>query len=176
MATSLPIEIVKLTLAEAEARQSELAALLVDAVEGGASVGFMTPFSLDESLAYWRKVLTAVAEGRAVLLAALCDNRAVGTVQLGLAPMPNQSHRADVAKLLVHRDMRRRGIGRALMERIENVALENGRTVLVLDTLTGSEAIPLYQSLGYLKAGIIPNYANWPDGSPGDTMIFYKQL
>ncbi|HET6519840.1 MAG TPA: GNAT family N-acetyltransferase [Geminicoccaceae bacterium] len=171
-----PPEVVALAAPEAGARLRELAAILVDAVEGGASVSFMLPFRHEEALAYWRGLLPAVAAGRTVLLAALIGGAAVGTVQLGLATPPNQPHRADVAKLLVHRRARRRGVGRALMARVEDEARRRGRTLLTLDTLTGGEAERLYLALGYVRAGVIPGYARLPTGPLGDTSIFYKHL
>lgn len=175
--TSKSYSIVELGPIEAEARLVELADILVDVVAGGASVNFMAPFMQAEALAFWQGVVSAVADRRTILLAALLDDRAVGTVQLSLATPPNQPHRADVAKLLVHRQARRLGIGRALIKRVEEVARQHDRTLLTLDTLTGTAAEQLYLTSGYVKAGIIPGYAYLPDGATiGDTVIFYKHL
>ena len=169
-------QIVQLESGEAEARLSELSDILVDAVAGGASVSFMQPFNHTEALNYWQTIVSAIARGDRMLLAALLEDRAVGTVQLDLAMEPNQPHRANIAKLLVHSAARRRGIGRALMRRVEDLARQQGRTLLTLDTQTGSQAELLYRSLGYILAGVIPNYACSPDGPMKDTSIFYKQL
>lgn len=172
----MPYTIVELEAEEAKCRLHELSDILIDAVDSGASVSFMLPPTDAEAAAYWHDVLAAVADGRTILLAALLDNRAVGTVQLCLSTPPNQLHRAEVAKLLVHRAARRQGIGRALMERIEEIARRCDRTLLTLDTWTGSVADRLYCSLGYVRAGKIPGYARLSDGSLGETSIFYKQL
>lgn len=168
--------IVELEAKEAKLRLPELADILVDAVESGASVSFMLPFTQSEAIAYWTNIVTAIADGRTVLLVALVDNRAVGTVQLSLSVPPNQLHRAEVAKLLVHRTARQQGIGRSLMVHVEQIAKSRDRTLLTLDTLTGIAAEQLYRSLGYVCAGIIPEYACLPSGQLKDTSIFYKQL
>jgi ribosomal protein S18 acetylase RimI-like enzyme len=160
----------------AEARLSELADILVDAVNGGASVSFMQPFTHTEAIAYWQTIILAVAARKTILLAATQGDRAVGTVQLQLSTPPNQQHRADVAKLLVHRSARKQGIGRALMQQVEVIATHQGRRLLTLDTMTGTAAEQLYLSLGYVKAGIIPDYAHFPDGEIGSTSLFYKLL
>ncbi|MEH2359034.1 GNAT family N-acetyltransferase [Nostoc sp.] len=169
-------QIVEIEIAQAKARLPELSNILVDAVDSGASVSFMMPFTLIDAMTYWQSILPAVADGCTILLVALIEDRAVGTVQLGLATPPNQPHRADVAKLLVHRQARRRGIGRALMEHLESIALFQGRTLLSLDTLAGGVAEQFYLSLGYVLVGTIPKYACLPHGQLGDTSIFYKQL
>ena len=155
----------------------DLATLLVDAVEGGASVGFVLPFTHDEASAWWRDLAPDVAAGRAVVLLLRTDGgRAVGTAQLRPAQYPNQRHRADVVKVLVHSGARRRGFGRALMQAIEDVARRRGSTVLVLDTITGSDADRLYARLGWTRAGEIPNYAAMPDGRLAPTTYFFKEL
>ncbi|MHC5725045.1 MAG: GNAT family N-acetyltransferase [Nostoc sp.] len=169
-------QIVEIKIDQAKARLAELSNILVDAVDSGASVSFMIPFTLTDAMIYWQSILPAVADGRTILLVALIEDRAVGTVQLSLATPPNQPHRADVAKLLVHRQVRRRGIGRALMEHLESIALLQGRTLLSLDTLAGGVVEQFYLSLGYILVGTIPKYACLPDGQLGDTSIFYKQL
>lgn len=169
-------QILELRSAAAATRIHELAEILVDAVHSGASVSFMPPFDREHALHYWQTRLPAIASGDIVLLGAMWENRLVGTVQLELATPPNQLHRANVAKLLVHRDARGNGIGRALMQQIEQVARSHNRHLLVLDTMTGSVAEALYQSLGYVQFGIIPDYAYFPNGTIGDTSFFYKSL
>jgi len=155
---------------------SGLAELLADAVNGGASVGFITPFSPREAANWWRSLSPDIESGRVILLAARQGDRIVGTVQLRLAPLPNSRHRAEVAKLLVHRDARRRGIARALLAAIEDVARREGRTLLVLDTISGSEADHLYRALGWTEVGSVPNYAAMPDGTLAPTTYFYREL
>lgn len=156
-----------------------LAEVLHAVVHGGAGVSFFLPFPLDEARAFWSdKVLPGVrARTRRVVVARASDGRIVGTVQIDLALPPNQRHRADVAKLLVHPDARRRGLARALMIALEAIALAEGRTLLTLDTVTGSHAEPLYRSLGYVTVGVIPGYARaalTPELE--STTIMYKQL
>jgi len=155
-----------------------LAEVLHAAVHAGASVSFVVPFSLDDSRAFWRDhVLPRIAAGTRRVLIARLDGKIAGTVQLDLATPPNQRHRAEVLKLLVHPDARRRGIGRALMLALEDVARVEGRTLLTLDTRTGDRAEPLYLSLGYILAGVIPSYARGPlspDLEP--TGFMYKEL
>ncbi len=153
----------------------ELSAVLVDAVESGAGVSFMSGLTLDEAEAWWRKVLGA-ATSRTVILAARDERGMVGTVQLQPAWPPNQPHRADVAKLIVHRRARGRGIARGLMEELERRAREQGFTLLLLDTCKGSAAERLYTSLGWTRVGEVPHFALNPDGSFCDTVFFYKQL
>ncbi|TMC73235.1 MAG: GNAT family N-acetyltransferase [Chloroflexi bacterium] len=153
-----------------------LAELLVDAVDGGASVGFVAPFTPDDAARWWRSVAADIDAGKVILLTAREGDRVVGTVQLRLAPLPNSRHRAEVAKLLVHRDLRGRGIARRLLAALDNVARREGRTLLVLDTISGSEADVLYRSLGWTEVGSVPNYAAMPDGSLAPTTIFYREL
>jgi GNAT superfamily N-acetyltransferase len=155
----------------------DLAAILADAVEGGASVSFMLPFTLDEARAFWRRVAARAEAGDLVTLGAFTGDRLDGTVQLVTATPPNQPHRAEIAKLLVHRRARRQGFGRALMLAAESLALARGRTLLTLDTLAGSPAEQLYLGLGYAPAGAIPGYALLPTGGePLATVVFYKPL
>jgi ribosomal protein S18 acetylase RimI-like enzyme len=156
----------------------QLAQVLHAAVHAGASVSFVLPFSMDDARAFWRdQVLPRVDAGTRRILIARVDGRIAGTVQLDLATPPNQRHRAEVLKLLVHPDARRRGIARGLMVAIEDVARAEGRTLLTLDTRTGDAAEPLYRSLGYIAAGVIPEYALAPDGSSLEaTTIMYKRL
>jgi ribosomal protein S18 acetylase RimI-like enzyme len=153
----------------------QLASVLVDAVTGGASVSFMSDLQFDEAADWWRETLSTSAP-RAVVLVARDELGIVGTVQLQPSWAPNQVHRADVAKLIVHRRARGRGIARTLMQEIERHAREQRFTLLVLDTCKGSAAEKLYTSLGWLRVGVIPHYALNPDGTPCDTVYFYKEL
>jgi len=155
-----------------------LGRVLHDCVHAGASVSFVQPFSYDDAGAFWnRKVLPAIQSGLCRVLLARTAGQIAGTVQLDLATPPNQPHRAEVRKLLVHPDARRRGIARALMLAIEDQAREAGRNLLTLDTVTGGYAESLYLSLGYVKVGIIPRYAVRPDSPELDaTTIMYKEL
>jgi ribosomal protein S18 acetylase RimI-like enzyme len=154
----------------------DLATLLVDAVESGASVGFVLPFTHDDARAWWRSLSADVAAGRIVVLIARVAEGAVGTAQLRLNLMPNGLHRTDVAKVLVRRSARRRGVARMLMACLEESARRRGRTLLVLDTITGSDAVKLYESLGWTRAGEIPRYAAMPDGTLAPTTYFFKEL
>jgi len=156
----------------------QLAALLCAAVRDGASVSFILPFSETNARSWWsRSVVPAVRDGARRLVLARLDGRIVGAVQLILEMPPNQQHRAEVAKLLVHPDMRRRGIARALMTAVEEVAREEGRTLITLDTRTGDHAEPLYISMGYIAAGVIPRYARGPHSPELEaTTILYKEL
>ncbi|OLP59088.1 GNAT family N-acetyltransferase [Xaviernesmea oryzae] len=166
----------RLSAEAAIAALPELADILLDCIEGGASVGFMADFSRDEAEAYWRDVAAGVASGATLLLAAEQDGRLAGTVQLGLKQPPNQPHRADLKKLLVHRTARGLGFARLLLDAAEAEAGHAGKSLLVLDTATGSPAEAIYARLGWSPSGIIPNYALWPDGRFCDTTIFYKAL
>ena len=153
-----------------------LAAVLVDCVEGGASVGYLAPFSHAEALRVYEAYAEEVEHRRRLLVAAFSDGDVVGSVQVVFAPHPNQPHRADVVRMLVRRSARRRGIGRRLMEAAEREALAAGRTLLVLDTVTGDDAERLYERLGWTRVGVIPDYALHPDGRLCDTTVFYKRL
>jgi GNAT superfamily N-acetyltransferase len=170
------IEIRQLSAAEGRRYLEVLAEVLVDCVEGGASVSFMTPFSKAEAEAFFEKALNDVENGNRILLAAFHDSKLVGTVQIVTATPPNQLHRADVAKLLVLRSARGQGIASRLMAEVEATARIAGKSLLVLDTVTGGAAEKLYVGLGWTKVGIIPNYAMFPDGRWCDTTIFWKQL
>lgn len=152
-----------------------LVELLMDVVEGGGAVGFLPPLTEGEAGAFWDKALADLAH-RHILIARDAAGRIQGSVQLIPATMPNQPHRADIAKLLVHRDARRKGIARALVLALEKKAKALGRTLLTLDTRGDDAAEALYRSLGYSEAGIIPRYAKNADGSFHDTVIFYKEL
>ena len=155
-----------------------LGSVLHDCVHTGASVGFILPFSRGDAEAYWRKkVLPGVRAGSCCVLLARLDDRIVGTVQLDTSTMPNQAHRGDVKKLLVHPEVRRRGIARMLMRAIEEQARESRRSLLTLDTRTGDWAEPLYLSMGYVAIGAIPRYALNPDRTSLDaTTVMYKEL
>jgi len=168
-------EILVLDADAAKAAIGELADVLVDCVEGGASVSFMQPFSHADAAVFFEKVIASVARGETVLLAAKLDGRIVGTVQLGIDMPPNQPHRGDIRKLLTHRSARGRGIGAALMERAEQEAKQRGRTLLVLDT-AGSEAERLYVRGGWQRVGVVPDYAMWPGGGFCDTTFYWKKL
>jgi ribosomal protein S18 acetylase RimI-like enzyme len=164
-----------LDAAEARERIPELAAVLVDCVAGGASVSFMDGYSMAEAVGFFAGVAGAVEAGELHLFAAFDGERLVGTVQLIPADKPNQPHRCDVVKMLVHRSARRAGHGERLMRAAEDRALALGRTLLTLDTADDAAA-RLYERLGWQRAGIIPNYALFPDGRPCDTIIYYKDL
>lgn len=161
---------------ETRARLGELAAVLADCVADGASVGFLAPYGVEDALPFFADVAAAVGEGATLLFAAERDGRIVGTVQVGIRQMPNQPHRADVKKLLVMRSARGGGIARALMAAAEEEAARRGKTVLVLDTATGSPAESVYERLGWQRAGVIPDYALYPDGRLCATTFFYKKL
>jgi GNAT superfamily N-acetyltransferase len=154
-----------------------LADIMVDCVEGGHSIGFMRPLPREASLAFWRKVAQGVAEGERVLLVAEdAAGAIVGTVQMIVALPPNQPHRADVVKMLVASRARRQGIGERLMRALETQALREGRTVLVLDAVTGGVAARLYERIGWQKAGDVPKYALLPDGGYCSTTFYYRHL
>ena len=168
-------DIVVLDAPDAHSVIEELADVLVDCVAGGASVSFMLPFSRDDAVRFFEKVIVSVARDETVLVAAKLDGRFVGTVQLGLDMPPNQPHRGDIKKLLVHRAARNRGIGAMLMARAEAEAQSRGRTLLVLDT-AGAEAERLYVRSGWQRVGVIPDYAMWPGGGFCDTVFFWKRV
>jgi GNAT superfamily N-acetyltransferase len=153
-----------------------LCEVLVDCVEGGASVGFMSPYGMEDAATYWKSVLPALESGGSRMFIARDEGRVVGTVQIGLQQFPNQPHRGDLKKLLVHRSARGRGVASALMQAAEQEAFRRGKTLLVLDTATGSPAEKVYQRLGWTAAGIIPDYALWPDGRTCATTFYYKHL
>lgn len=158
------------------ARLEQLADVLLDCVEGGASVSFMLPLTRERALAFWRGVAADVAAGDKALIVAEDEQGVCGTVQLGLALPENQPHRADVAKMLVHRRARRRGLGAALMRRAEEEARRLGKTLLVLDTVSNSDAARLYERLGWIRVGEIPGYALWPGGGLCPTTVYYREL
>jgi GNAT superfamily N-acetyltransferase len=154
----------------------QLAAVLVDCVKGGASVSFMLPLTQARAAAFWRGLAAEVADGRRALLVAEDEVGIVGTVQLVLAQPENQPHRADLAKMLVHRRGRRRGVGGALVRAAEEAARQEGKTLLVLDTVTGGDAERLYARLGWVRVGEVPEYALWPGGGPCATTFYYRKL
>jgi GNAT superfamily N-acetyltransferase len=170
------IEVRRLASVELQEHLDALAGVLADCVAGGASISYMGPFSHDDARGAFEGFAAEVDQGRRLLLAAFADGDLVGTVQVILALPPNQPHRAEIAKLLVHRSARRRGVAQVLMERAEVEARAEGKTLLVLDTVTGDNAERLYARLGWSRVGVIPGYALYPDGRPCDTTIFWKSL
>ena len=161
---------------EARAVLSDLSEILSDCINGGASVGFMLPFEPRDATDYWQEIADAVEKGSIILAVAEVEGRVVGTVQVGLASKPNQPHRGDLMKLLVHRSARGLGLSRKLMEVVEAEAARRGRTLLVLDTATGSEAESIYPRFGWERVGVIPDYAMWPQGGFCGTTLFYKRV
>lgn len=164
--------------ADARLLAGPLSDLLIDCVHAGASIGFMQPMPRQEADAFWSGIFQGVESGDRVLFVArqTQTGRVLGTVQLVVGQMPNQTHRADVSKLLVHCDARRNGVGTALMQVAEQAAEAAGKTLLVLDTAVGGGAEPLYEGLGWIPVGDIPDYARFPDGALGATRIYYKRL
>jgi len=153
-----------------------LADVLIDCVDGGASVSFMHPLNRERALQFWAGVAEAVARGERALLIAAAAGEILGTVQLILSLPENQPHRADVAKMLVHRRARRAGLGAALMQAVEDTARDCGRSLLVLDTVSGGDAARLYERLGWQRCGEIPAYALWPRGGYCATTFYYRLL
>ena len=177
MASNAPASIldVRRLLSVSDSELDALADVLVDCVEGGASVSFMQPMTRDKALAFWRDVAAGVRRGERMLLVVEDALGIVGTVQVILAQPENQPHRADVAKMLVHRRARRQGAGAALMRAAERVALAEGKTLLVLDTADDTAA-RLYARLGWQAVGSIPRYALLPAGGECATTYFYRSL
>ena len=159
-----------------EAQIDALAAVLIDCVEGGASVSFMHPLTHDRAVAFWRRVAQGVAAGQRALLVAEDAQGLCGTVQLVFDLPENQPHRADLSKMLVHRRVRRQGLGAALMRAAEATARECNKTLLVLDAVTGGDAERLYERLGWQRVGVIPGYALFPQGGLCATTVFYRNL
>lgn len=153
-----------------------LSDVLIDCIASGASLGFMLPYGRPDAELFWKNVAKDVAAGEVIHIVARQKGEIVGTVQLGLASKPNQRHRADVMKLLVHRKARGQGVSRLLMQFLEEQALAMGRVVLVLDTATGSDAEHIYGHFGWSRIGTIPNYARMPEGPYCDTTVFHKQI
>lgn len=162
-------------IAQAEFDERALVELLKDSVDAGASVGFLAPLPPQEGREYWHSVRGELADGR-VLFGAFVDGKLVGSVQLAPVAKPNGRHRAEVQKLMVLRSYRGRGIGKALMAAVEGKAAELGRWLLVLDTVPAQPAEQLYERLGYVRAGVVPDYAEKSSGGFDPTVIFYKQL
>ena len=158
-----------------DAQIEALAAVLIDCVEGGASVSFMHPLKHDRAVAFWRRVAQGVAAGERALLIAEDAQGVCGTVQLVLDQPENQPHRAELSKMLVHRRARRRGLGAALMRAAEATARECGKTLLVLDTAS-AEAERLYERQGWVRVGVIPDYALLPHGGLCGTTVYYRDL
>jgi GNAT superfamily N-acetyltransferase len=150
--------------------------ILIDCVDGGASVGFMHPLTRELALDFWQRVARRVKTGARAILVAEDDTGMCGTVQLVLDIADNQPHRADLVKMLVHRRARRRGLGRALVRAAEGLALECNRTVLVLDAVTNGDASRLYERLGWIRVGDVPNFALFPGGQPCSTTFYYRDL
>jgi GNAT superfamily N-acetyltransferase len=161
---------------EARAAVPALAEILVDCVDDGASLGFMHPYAQADALPFWESVADGVAAGSTLLFVAEIGGEMVGTVQIGFAHMPNQIHRGDLKKLLVKRSARGKGLSRLLMDAVEGEAARRGKTLLVLDTATGSDAEAIYPRLGWQRVGIIPDYAAWPQGGLCDATFFYKRI
>jgi GNAT superfamily N-acetyltransferase len=158
------------------AQIDQLADVLMDCVASGASVSFMNPFTRERALAFWQRVTDDVSAGKRLLLVAEDAQGICGTVQLILDLPENQPHRADVAKMLVHRRARRQGLGEALMKAAEEIAKAAGRTLLVLDAVTGGDAARLYERLGWVRVGDVPNFALYPDGGFCSTTYYYRKL
>lgn len=164
-----------LSVDEARSRLDGLTEVLLDCVEGGASVSFMAPLTRERGEAFWQGVIAGVAAGDRLLLVAEDEGGVLGTVQVVLAQPENQPHRGDVSKMLVHRRARRLGVGAALMRAAEAAAKQAGKTLLVLDTAS-AEAERLYRREGWIAVGTIPGFALWPQGGLCDTTFFYKLL
>jgi len=162
------------TVSESDVQQ--LADVLIDCVEGGASVSFMLPITREKAVAFWQRVARGVAAGERALLIAEDELGICGTVQLVLDLPENQPHRADVAKMLVHHRARRRGLGAALLHAVEELARDLGRSLLVLDTVTGADGERLYARGGWTRVGEIPDYALFPNGGFCSTTVFYRKL
>ena len=157
-------------------RANDLIDVLVDAVDSGASIGFLPPLSRVDAYSYWRGIFTDIAAGKRLLVGAMDGERLVATAQLELASKANAQHRAEVQRVLVHRSVRRQGIAERLMRKLEELARQHGRSLLVLDTREGDAAERLYQKLGYTVAGVIPAYARSASGALDGSVFYYKQL
>ena len=175
---NMSIHVATIDPEETEQLLPQLVALFQDAIASGAALGFLPPLSTAEASSFWRRVREGIQAGALNLFVARNEatQEVLGTVQLALAPQLNGSHRAEVAKMMVHREARRRGIGRQLLRALEAKAVELGRTTLVLDTRQGDAAEQLYQSLEYRIAGVVPEYAQSSDGTLHSTVIYYKLL
>ena len=176
MCATEQIEVRRLGVTDVREQLDALAAVLHDCVAGGASVSYMAPFSPEDARSAFAGFVAEAEQGRRLILAGFVAGELVGTVQVILALPPNQPHRAEIAKLLVHRSARKRGIAQLLMEHAESEARAAGKTLLVLDTVTGDDAERLYTRLGWTRVGVIPGYALYPDRRPCDTTIFWKAI
>jgi GNAT superfamily N-acetyltransferase len=176
MSATEQLDVRRLSAAEAHEQLDALAWVLADCVAGGASVGYLAPFSQAEARAVYEDYVRDAERGRRIILGAFLDGALVGTAQLVLAVPPNQPHRADVARVLVHRSARRRGIAQRLMEHLEREARAEGKSLLVLDAVTGGDAARLYEGTGWNTVGVIPGYALYPDGRLCDTTVFWKAI
>ena len=162
--------------APATAELEQLAGVLIDCVEGGASVSFMLPITRERALAFWERIADGVRRGERALLVAEDERGICGTVQLAFDLPENQPHRADLSKMLVHRRARKQGLGEALLREAESVAREHGKWLLVLDAVTDGDGARLYERLGWVRVGEIPDYALYPDGRYCPTTYFYRRL
>ena len=174
--SAMPDIAIRRLLAVDEPHVDGLVDLLIDCVEGGAAASFMHPLAPATARAFWTKVAADVAAGNRALLVAEDDAGIVGTVQLVLAQPENQPHRADLVKLLVHHRARRRGLGERLMRGAEALARDCDKTLLVLDTVPGSDAERLYDRLGWVRVGTIPDFALLPFGGLAPTTVFYRRV
>jgi GNAT superfamily N-acetyltransferase len=170
-----PVRIRRVSAPPSEAEIRGLSEVLVDCVQGGASVSFMSPLPIDKAATFWRGIAGQLAEGRRALFVAEDDQGVVGTVQLVFDLPENQPHRADLSKMLVHRRARRRGVGEALLRAAEELARENAKWLLVLDTAS-ADAERLYARAGWIRVGVVPGFALWPEGGLCDTTFFYRRL
>ncbi|WP_079144530.1 GNAT family N-acetyltransferase [Streptomyces agglomeratus] len=175
-ATRTPV-ITRLTAGEFRDSVPDLARVLVDAVDGNASVGFLAPFPYEEAAAWWTAQQPAVDDGSLAVWAARGPGGGItGTFGLARGPKPNSRHRAELVKLMVHRDARGQGLGRALLAAAEEAAADAGATLLLLDTETGSPAEYLYRAAGWTRYGVVPGYAGDPAGTPKDCSFYFKRL
>ncbi|HEX7525041.1 MAG TPA: GNAT family N-acetyltransferase [Gaiellaceae bacterium] len=170
------VEVRRLAGADLHEQLDALATVFADCVAGGASVGYMDPFSHEDARACFAGWAAEAEQGRRLILGAFADGELVGTAQVVMALPPNQPHRGEIAKMLVHRSARGRGIGELLLEHAESEARAEGKTLLVLDAVTGDDAERLYARCGWTKVGVIPNFALYPDGRPCATTYFFKAL
>jgi GNAT superfamily N-acetyltransferase len=166
----------RLSAAEIESNSQILAGLLIDSVDAGASMGFHPPLSMDKAQSFFAGVGKSVGNGDALLLGAFLDGRLIGSVQLKMESKENGSHRAEVAKLLVHSSFRGQGIATELMNFLAEVARANNRTLLMLDTETGSAAEFLYRKLGWQELGVVPGHTIEKDGTPSSTTFFWRKI
>lgn len=172
----LPLYVRLVSAAELERRLPAFVALLRETVNGGASLGFLPPLSVDDAWKYWRSLVPALRVGSRLLFAIYSAEDLVGSGQLVLVPWPNARHRADVQKVFVAKALNGRGVGRALMEAIHDVARHRGRSLLLLNTRRGGPAEPFYKRLGYREVGVIPGYAVDAAGAAYDSLALYRSL